>query len=372
LNQLLPLFRQWNGAHPDLQLLLSRHHKMRLVSPLLKRAVYPALHHSGWLNRMSPLGGYAVVNYHGLVPSDHSKPDRFLDRNLVRTDVFREQLRFLKSHYQIIHPEDFRAAMEQGKPLPPRTVLVTCDDGLSSALTGMLPVLQSEGVPCLFFVTGDSCGENPGMLWYEELCRLMRIRTLSGRELPPGESDAHYPSPHNFQARWWSIVKAASRLDAKTRMDWMALVRGRCGPAQGFYSEKRRRLLSLTELRQLAESGMSVGAHTLTHPVLCLCRDEESRHEIQQSKLELERALGRPVWAFAYPFGNPATIGEREVRFAAEAGFTCAFLNVEHWSAGPSNAFTLPRIHVGLDATLPEFAAHLSGVHRRLQRVVGG
>ena len=42
---------------------------------------------------------------------------------------------------------------------------------------------------------------------------------------------------------------------------------------------------------------MSVGAHTLTHPVLSLCSDEEARCEIQGSKTELERVLGKPVWA---------------------------------------------------------------------------
>ena len=99
--------------------------------------------------------------------------------------------------------------------------------------------------------------------------------------------------------------------------------------------------------------------------------DEEAQREIHESKSELERALGRPVWAFAYPFGNPATMGERELQLAQEAGFACAFLNVEYWGAGPTNPFALPRIHVTANTTLPEFAAHLSGLHTLLQRAVG-
>jgi peptidoglycan/xylan/chitin deacetylase (PgdA/CDA1 family) len=117
---------------------------------------------------------------------------------------------------------------------------------------------------------------------------------------------------------------------------------------------------------------MSIGAHTLSHPVLSLCSDEEARREIQESRSDLERTLGRPVWAFAYPFGNPSTLGEREVRLAREAGFACAFLNVEYWGSGLSDPFALPRTHVTQDTALPEFAAHLSGLHTRLQRLVGG
>ncbi len=147
---------------------------MRLVSPLLKHAVYPALHHTGCLDRITPIGSCSVVNYHGVVPPEHSSNDTFLDGNLVRPQVLRQQLQFLKSHFHVVHPDDFRASIEQGRPLPARAVLVTCDDGLLNTLTDMLPVLRSEGIPCLFLVTAASCSDQPGMLWYEELYHLMR------------------------------------------------------------------------------------------------------------------------------------------------------------------------------------------------------
>jgi peptidoglycan/xylan/chitin deacetylase (PgdA/CDA1 family) len=346
---------------------------MRLVSPLLKRAVYPALHHTGWLDRITPPGGYAVVNYHGVVPADHSKPEIFLDGNLVQPEVFRQQLQFLKSHYHVIHPEDFRAWVEQGKPLPPRAVLLTCDDGLLNTMTDMLPILRSESVSCLFFVTGASSGENPGMLWYEELYFLMRIKPLDEADLQlPVEECAECRPSESFQARWWRIVRRASRLNARARADWMDRVRTESGMTQVFHSERRWRLLNIAELKQLAETGMSIGAHTLSHPILSLCSEEEARREIQESKNAIEHALGSSVWAFAYPFGNPSTMGEREVRLAREAGFACAFLNVELWSDGPANPFTLPRTHVTRETALPELAAHLSGIHTRLQRAVGG
>lgn len=356
---------------------------MRLVSPLLKHAVYPALHHTGCLDRIAPIGGCSVVNYHGVVPADHSNDnhssrDIFLDGNLVRPEVFRQQLQFLKSHYHVVHPDDFRAWVEQawvekgiGKKLPPRAVLVTCDDGLLNTLTDMLPVLQSEGVPCLFLVTAASSTNEPGMLWYEELYHLMRSKPLTDPDLQlPTEAATESSASISFQSQWWTVVRQASRLDAKTRTAWMNKVRHRCGPTHTLDSERRWRLLNITELKQLADAGMSIGAHTVTHPVLSQCSDEEARCEIQESKISLERALGRPVWAFAYPFGNPSTMGDRELRLASEAGFACAFLNVEHWRT-EANRFALPRTHVTSDTTLPEFAAHLSGLHSRLQRAVG-
>jgi peptidoglycan/xylan/chitin deacetylase (PgdA/CDA1 family) len=349
---------------------------MRLVSPLLKRAVYPALHRIGCLGRITPIGDCTVVNYHGVLPDDHLSGDPFLDGNLVRPEVFRRHIQFLKAHFDVIQPEDFRAYVEQGRRLPPRAVLLTCDDGLLNTLTDMLPVLQSESVGCLFFITGASCGMSPGMLWYEELYHLMRVKELTGPNLElPVEAGAESQSPQNFQALWWTTVRRASQLEAKTRAGWMDVVRGYCSPMPTLPSERRWRLLNIVELRQLAESGMSIGAHTLSHPVLSLSSEEEARREIQDSKIEIERALGRPVWAFAYPFGNASTLGPREIRLAQEAGFACAFLNVEPYAEASSvqapDRFGLYRTHVTSDTSLPEFAAHVSGLHARFQHLTG-
>ena len=345
---------------------------MRLVSPLLKHAVYPALYHIGWFDHTMPPDGYAVVNYHGVLPAHYSATDTFLDGNLAHPEVLRQQLQFLKAHYHVIHPEEFRGWIEQGKALPPRAVLVTCDDGLVNSLTDMLPVLQSEDVPCLFFVTGASCADNPGMLWYEDLYVLMRNSPFSelNSQLPMQEGNAQ--SSENFQALWWSTVRRASRLDETARVAWMDLARSKCSPIGVLHLERRLRLLNIGELRQLAEAGMSIGAHSRSHPVLSVCSEEEAGREIQQSRIDLENALGLRVWAFAYPFGNPSTMGQREVRLAREAGFACAFLNVEHWGSGPSDRLALPRIHVTRDTAIPELAAHLSGLYTRLQRTVRG
>jgi peptidoglycan/xylan/chitin deacetylase (PgdA/CDA1 family) len=339
---------------------------MRLVSPILKHAVYPALHHIGCLDRLTPIGSCSVVTYHGVVPKDYSSEDIFLDGNLVHPEVLRQQLQFLKAHYNVVHPGDFRAWIEQGKQLPLRAVLVTCDEGLLNALTDMLPVLQSEDVSCLFFVTAASCSHEPATLWFEELYLLMRANPLMDLQLPADAAT----SSLSFQARWWVALRQASRLDAKTRADWMSKLRSECEPAQALRSERRWRLLNITELKQLAEAGMSIGAHSVTHPILSSCSEEEARREIQESKISLERALGRPVWAFAYPFGNPSTMGDRELCLAGEAGFSCAFLNVEHWDSESADRFALPRTHITSETTLPEFAAHLSGLHSRLQRAV--
>jgi peptidoglycan/xylan/chitin deacetylase (PgdA/CDA1 family) len=364
--------KRLNAVHYLKRLLTLRWEQhVKLVSQLLKHTIYPVLHHAGWFARSTRGNTCAVVTYHGVLPRGYSSADELQDGHLVSLDNFRRQLRFLKAHYNVIHPEDFRAWTHHNESIPERAVLITCDDGLLNSLTDVLPVLKSEDVSCLFFVTGSSCGETPGTLWCQELFPLLRAVAGRPAELPlNGKSRVLPAASDNFQAWWWESVRRASRLDARERAAWMDALRAQCDPIPSSF-ERRWRLMNLHELKQLAAGGMSIGAHTLSHPILSECSEREARLEIVSSKLELERALGQPVWAFAYPFGMPSTLGEREIRITREAGYDCAFLNVET-GADQSDPFIFPRTHVSADTELAELEAHLSGFHARLQRAIRG
>ena len=344
---------------------------MRLVSPMLRRVVYPAMHYGGWLKKSVPSDGCLVVNYHGVIPSGSYSRHSFLDDNLVSSAVLQKQLEFLKAQYNVIDAEAFRGWIVKGGNLPSRSVLVTCDDGLANNLSEMLPILQSESVSCLFFVTGESCREQAGVLWYEELYHLVATGQVPDQDLQAiFEIDGLNLRQRGVQATWWSCVTGASRFKRSLRAEKIGLLRTICKSTAPTLSETRWTLLNVRELRQLARSGMSIGAHTMSHPVLAECTEDEALQEIIESKAELERVLAQPVWAFAYPFGSSATMGKREVNLARDAGFECAFVNAGGGAVDASQRFVLARTHVTSGMSLAEFEAHLSGFHTWLQAAV--
>jgi peptidoglycan/xylan/chitin deacetylase (PgdA/CDA1 family) len=61
--------------------------------------------------------------------------------------------------------------------------------------------------------------------------------------------------------------------------------------------------VSWDELREMADAGMTIGSHTVTHPYLNRLTPEELHHELFDSKAALEAGLGMPVRHFATPFG---------------------------------------------------------------------
>lgn len=83
-----------------------------------------------------------------------------------------------------------------------------------------------------------------------------------------------------------------------------------------------KNFLSLKQLHELLASGMTIGAHSRTHPYLTAINDkEELWREINGSKETLEVLLGVPIHEFAYPFGR---YDDTIVAMAKKAGYRSA------------------------------------------------
>jgi peptidoglycan/xylan/chitin deacetylase (PgdA/CDA1 family) len=58
------------------------------------------------------------------------------------------------------------------------------------------------------------------------------------------------------------------------------------------------------QVQVIANAGMEIGAHTITHPHLPQLTPAQQEVEMRQSRDALASAIGRPVTAFATPFGE--------------------------------------------------------------------
>jgi peptidoglycan/xylan/chitin deacetylase (PgdA/CDA1 family) len=109
--------------------------------------------------------------------------------------------------------------------------------------------------------------------------------------------------------------------------------------------------MSPEQVRQAQDDGLEIGAHTRMHPRLVEIDDEDAlREEVRGSREDLEALLGRPVSAFAYPYG---LADERATAAVEEAGFEIA-LTVENRRATlVDDPMVMPRIEIcGTDSPL--------------------
>lgn len=318
-----------------------------------------------------------ILSYHGVLPSGYRSDDLWLDGNLVCAEQFHDHVKTLKSHYAFISPEDFLAFLKGDVTLPPKTILLTCDDGLLNNVTDMLPVLKSEGLSCLFFLSGMSLKSKAPLLWHEEVYLLLKAGQGRRIRIPLlGKGSFLLANKVTLRKLCKLLIDALSRYDYPKREDLIEKLRDGIGLPEDwrrthFCKEDMRRrfqLLSLQEVKALIEEGMTVGSHTCTHPVLSRLGNESVRKEIEESRRLFEKTLGISVWALAYPFGDESSITQREAQYAQRAGYTCAMVNFGSlYATDRDNRFLIPRIHITSEMTSAEVEAYVSGFHSTLK-----
>ena len=103
--------------------------------------------------------------------------------------------------------------------------------------------------------------------------------------------------------------------------------------------------LSLEQLKKMASNSLcTVGAHTVTHPMLKKVKN--CKEEMEESKKHLEQQLGKKVDYLAYPFGRQSSVSCKVMRQAKLIGFKCAFgtIQVPISDTSSKNLYYLPRV----------------------------
>lgn len=289
-------------------------------------------------------------------------------------------------HWLAVTPERFAAQMEvlrqrttplplvefaeraRAGTLPRRAVAVTVDDGYADNLWEAKPALERSGIPATVFVAGDGTPPVHEFFW-DELARLLlqpghlpaklAVR-LRGAPLPVAfDVQPDYSKADQQQARDWNPARPANSRQ-KLYGELCNLLRPLPAPQQQELLEQLRqwagaeatirnshRAMTPEELRKLADGGLvELGGHTLTHPSLAMLSPEQQTAEITGNKRALEATLGRPVRAFAYPFGNRADYTPQTVEIVEKAGFTLACSNFRGIVRKGTDPYQLPRIPV--------------------------
>jgi len=102
-------------------------------------------------------------------------------------------------------------------------------------------------------------------------------------------------------------------------------------------------MLGLSELKEMCEYGIEIGAHTMTHPHLTEISPEEAFNEISLSKKKLEELLGVSVNFFAYPYGD---YSEETEKLVEKAGFYGACITKTGIVKKGADFFALKRVAI--------------------------
>jgi peptidoglycan/xylan/chitin deacetylase (PgdA/CDA1 family) len=120
----------------------------------------------------------------------------------------------------------------------------------------------------------------------------------------------------------------------------------------------KRGFMSQQQVRDLAQNGMEIGCHSLTHPFLSDVNEAGLQREIADAKKQLEDIAGVSVRHYSCPGGR---WDERVVAIAKQAGYQSLATSEIGLNTPETNPYALSRIAVMRGTTSSGFAGICSG-----------
>jgi peptidoglycan/xylan/chitin deacetylase (PgdA/CDA1 family) len=345
----------------------------RLRKPA-RRLLASALFYSGFLWLITAVrfsrGGF-VLTYHRVLPDG---ADTFSsDGIVVHPRTFARQMAFLKRHFRVLSLPELERHLITKIPLPPRSCIVTFDDGWYDNFEYALPILEKHEVPAVIFVATDYIGSSTGF-WQERLALLMfhalkhggPARALAEKWLP---ADTARLTP--IERRTVIRIRVDKMKDLPIAQ--IAALEGELVTLLADMGVDRPsagadRFMTWADVSQIARSSfVTIGCHGKTHSPLTTLDDDDTERELIVSRSAIAAATSRPVTAVAYPNGD---FSDRVVDIALAAGYSVGFTTLKGGVNAETDPLRLPRInvHEAATSTMPEFLASILLIFQRLRR----
>lgn len=276
-------------------------------------------------------GRLCIVNYHRIRetadPLLGAEPD---------VATFRWQMKLLADCFNVMPLHEALTALKENR-IAARAVCITFDDGYRSTHDLALPVLREFDLPATVFVTSGYIGE--GSMWNDRI--LESVRKIEARSLDLSEEGLGIFPITSLNERKATVLALTEKAKYLPPQERQALI-DRLDQMAGIYQPDK--MLTEEMIRALTRHRVEIGAHTVSHPILTSLSDGKARHEITESKRQLEQIIGKSVRYFAYPNGKEGMdFDERHVDMAKEAGFSAAFTTAVGAASSADNQFAIPR-----------------------------
>lgn len=316
-----------------------------------------AIHHGGIssLARACLAGRAVILRYHS-VSTVADGTHLCLDPGLaVAPDRFDLQCAYLKRHYRVLSLDEMVSRLAEGKPLPPKSVALTFDDGYLDNYTRAFPILQRHGLNATFYVT-TNCIDNREVLW-TGLLRFVIFTTtvpvLETRE--PIAFRLPLRTPVERREAFTKLIVTMKNIPTERRLALLEAVREAGGITD--LSPLGSIMMSWEQVREMHRAGMIFGAHTLSHPNLPNATPNEAEREIFGSRDALAEQIGERVLHFSYPNGRgSAHLTEAIKSMVRRAEFVSATTSVTGSVQPADDPFALKRIGIyNRHGAMPEF-----------------
>lgn len=258
-------------------------------------------------------------------------------------NLFRRIIVWLKdNNFTFISTKQLVDIIEGKLALKDKAVWISFDDGWRDNIDNIIPTIVEYNIPATFFITTDPIENDKGLFWWSIIKRNRKKLPLKYRK---------------NVGQLWLVPEADRRkvLDNVTRRI------DRMPPREAMTVQ------DITDIAKLPQ--ITIGSHTAHHAISTNCTEYELESEIRDSKIKIEKWIGKEVKYFSYPNGD---FDGREIYILKKYGFELA-ATTENFVINTNadrklDLFFVPRNAVVDDGYFVEAICHVIGVWQPFMR----
>ncbi len=223
--------------------------------------------------------------------------------------------------------------------LPDNAVTITFDDGYADNVSVALPLLLKYRLKATFFIVPGYF--DGGMMFNDKIKQA--INHLPDGTYDIDKLDGCTVKLDNIKSRMSAVSEIISKIkyldyDERNHIADLLLAKS------GISADDIRLMVDTNQLKQLYDAGMSIGVHTMTHPILAKISPEDAEYEIVTAKEILSDLLKTTIDLFSYPNGTPdKDYTQEHVEILKRNKFKLALSTINGVATPDSNLYELPR-----------------------------
>lgn len=290
-----------------------------------------------------------AIMYHYVRPYNAEYPHF---KNL-HIDDFKKQLDYLEKEFGLVSLEHFLKSFEGGAL--PKGAVLTFDDGLSCHYNHVFPVLMERGLWGIFYVptlpytkgkildvhrTHLLLGRNSGKNVYDYLMSIIDTSFLDKTKIEEF-STLTYTSQQNDG----DVLMVKRLLNYFISYEYREQIVDEL--MQHFVPNEEELIASFymnpSQIKEMHDSGMIIGSHTVSHPVMSRLHYDAQAMQISESFKYLENIVGDfHHKTFCYPYGGFHSFTDSTERLLSDNGCLYSF-NVENRDIGFEDLINRPQ-----------------------------
>jgi len=288
-----------------------------------------------------------ILLYHGVTNIQSRGIENIQGKHIQALD-FAMQMEYLRKHCHILSLDGFLEIKKGGDTLPPKSTIVSFDDGFRNNYSIAAPILEEHQIPAVFYISSGVVSTDI-MFWVDILEDAINLSAKSTINVKL-DKEVEFSIRNNREklqalARIKGYCKTATAVE-KDRI--IQETQEAAGVVAKVCHSDNYQKITWKELKEMHENSLfTIGGHALYHNILSSMEASLLKKEIRASLDLLEINLQSPITHYSYPEGQAHHYNQEVINQLKENGIVCSPSAICGMNSITEDPFHLKRIMVG-------------------------